>query len=317
MSRMRQRAPISRGGSGELARPRLKDRPGYWKLLWRRQRRMQRPAAAIVLLVLLIAVSAGVVHALGQSATFGERFGSGTARLGLRIQNVVIQGRQRTPEAEVANALSARPGLPILTFSVADAKRRLEQVPWVQTAIVERRLPDTILVQLTERRPFAVWQHDGRFVLVDRNGDLVTDADVASFAPQLPLIVGTGAPQAAAGLMDALASQPDIASRMVAAVRVGGRRWNLRMKNGADVLLPEAAEVPALAKLAELQTSNALLDRPLRAIDLRLPDRLMLRPQSDKTVDTSSDKSGSDKSGDKANDPQHPAAAAAAVRKPT
>jgi cell division protein FtsQ len=273
---------------------------------------MQRPAAAVLVLVLLVMVGAGAVHALGQGATVSERLGNGTARLGLRIQNVVIEGRQRTPEVEVANALSARPGMPILTFSVADARARLEQVPWVQTAIVERRLPDTILVQLTERRPFAVWQHDGRFVLVDRNGDLVTDADVASFAPQLPLIVGTGAPQAAASLMDALASQPDIASRMVAAVRVGGRRWNLRMKNGADVLLPEAAEIPALAKLAELQTTNALLDRPLRAIDLRLPDRLMLRPQPDKTGDTMSDKSG-----DKTNDPQHPAAPATVVRKPT
>ena len=43
-------------------------------------------------------------------------------------------------------------------------------------------------------------------------------------------------------------------SRMVAAVRVGERRWNLRMNNGADVMLPEGAEAPALARLMELQT---------------------------------------------------------------
>ena len=65
---------------------------------------------------------------------------------------------------------------------------------------------------------------------------------------------------------------------MVAAVRVGGRRWNLRLNNGADVLLPEGAEAPAMARLMELQTAQALLDRPVQALDLRLPDRLVVRP---------------------------------------
>jgi cell division protein FtsQ len=94
-------------------------------------------------------------------------------------------------------------------------------------------------------------------------------------------VVGLGAPQAAAPLIDALAAQPTLQGRVVAAVRVGERRWNLRMNNGMDVLLPEGAEAQALAKLVELQASHALLDRPLQALDLRLPDRLVVRPLPD------------------------------------
>jgi cell division protein FtsQ len=108
----------------------------------------------------------------------------------------------------------------------------------------------------------------------------------------VPVVVGPGAPAAAANLIDALADYPQIMSHMVAAVRVGERRWNLRMNNGADVLLPEGAEAPALAKLKELQSTYTLLDRPLQVIDLRLPDRLVIRPQPVKSENKDADKPG-------------------------
>jgi cell division protein FtsQ len=196
----------------------------------------------------------------------------------LRVRDVVIEGRQKTPEPLLRAAIGAGTGDPIVSFSVAEARARIETIQWVQSASVSRRLPDTIMVKLVERRPFAVWQHDGKFVLIDRAGEIVTDSDVASFASQLPLVVGVGAPVAAAALIDALAAQPQIQSRVVAAVRVGERRWNLRLSNGMDVLLPEGAESQALARLAELQAGHAMLDRPLQTLDLRLPDRLEFRP---------------------------------------
>jgi cell division protein FtsQ len=269
---------------------RMQDRPGRWKLIWRRQKRMVRPAIAVAGLLALGLFAAGLAHMLGQGASFGERVASSSSRLGLRVSNIVIEGRSKTPEPLLRAALGLHAGDPILAFSVAAARARLETINWVQTATVERRLPGTVLIRLTERRPFAVWQHEGKFELIDRDGNMVADSDVATFANQLPLVVGTGAPHAAAALLDALAAQPDLLSRMVAAVRVGDRRWNLHMKNNADVLLPEGAEVPALAKLAELQSQHALLDRPLQTIDLRLPDRLVLRPQPEKPVEKAGDR---------------------------
>jgi cell division protein FtsQ len=258
--------------------PKVQDRPGRWQVLLRRQRRLLAPAAAGAAVLLLLGAGVSLLHLVGQGASFGERIGDATARLGLRIAHVEVQGRLKTPEPLLRAALGITPGQPILAYSVQGARARIESINWVRGATVERRLPDTIVVQLTERRPFAVWQHEGKFRLIDRDGQVVTDSDVADFASQLPLVVGAGAPAAAAALLDVLAAQPDIQARVVAAVRVGERRWNLRMKNGADVLLPEGAETQALARLAELQAQHALLDRPLQAIDMRLPDRLVLRP---------------------------------------
>jgi cell division protein FtsQ len=148
--------------------------------------------------------------------------------------------------------------------------------------------------------------------LIDHDGKLVTDSDVATFSNQLPLVVGDGANTAAGALLDALAAQPALLARVVAAVRVGDRRWNLHLRSGTDVMLPEGAEVQALAKLAELQTSDALLDRPLERVDMRLPDRLVLRPYPEKVTDS---KRGDAKRGDGKPDAAHPAPPSNLARK--
>jgi cell division protein FtsQ len=264
-----------------LVRPQLPDRPGRWKLLLHRQRKLVGRAVAGTMVLSVLATGAGTLRGIEQGQSLREHLGKLTASVGLSVQNVVIEGRQKTPEPLLRAAIGAAPGDPILTYSVTGARQRIETLNWVQSAIVERRLPGTIVVVLTERRPFAVWQHDGKFVLIDRGGDVVTDSDVGAFAGQLPLVVGTGAPEAAVPLLDALAAEPALQPHVVAAVRVGERRWNLHLKNGGDVLLPEGAEPQAIAKLVELQKTYALLDRPLQVVDMRLPDRLSIRPQID------------------------------------
>jgi cell division protein FtsQ len=275
-----------------LPPPHMPRRPGRGRLLWRRLRRLVWPASVLCGLLVLGVAGYGGLRTIGGVGSFRERALEATAHFGLRVQEVAIEGRQKTPEPLLRAALGVHAGDPILGVSLIDARARIETINWVQSATVERRLPGTIVVQLRERRPFAVWQHEGRFVLIDHNGNTVTDSDVASFATQVPLVVGPGAPAAAASLIDALAAYPLIMSRMVAAVRVGERRWNLRMNNGADVLLPEGAEAQALAKLKELQSTYALLDRPLQVVDLRLPDRLVIRPQPVKTDSKDADKAG-------------------------
>ncbi len=258
--------------------PRMQDRPGRWKLIWRNQRRRLRSALLLGGIAALLFGGLYGVQALGDGASLRERVGDVAATLGLRVTNVVVEGRAKTPEVMLRAALGIRPGEPILSYSLDEARQRLESIKWVERATVERHLPGTILVRLTERRPFAVWQNDGKFLLVDRDGEVVTDTDVAFFHDQLPLVVGAGAPRHAAALLDLVAAHPELHKRLVAAVRVGERRWNLRMTNGADVMLPEAAEALALVRLAELHESQALLDRPLAVVDLRLPDRLVVRP---------------------------------------
>jgi cell division protein FtsQ len=253
---------------------------------------MIRPGAAVlvagvvVLGTILVGYKALPGGATGSSLTsLRDRLGSATAASGLRVTDIRIDGRENTPESLLRAALGVSRGDPILGFSLDQARTRIETLSWVEHATVERRLPGTVVVFLEERRPFAIWQNQGKYVLVDRAGQVVADQDVAQFR-NLPLIVGPGAPAAARELLLALTDRPALATKVSAAVRVGERRWNLRMNNGSDVMLPEGHEVAALDRLIQLQQEHAVLDRPMAAIDLRLPDRLVLRPRADAKDDT-------------------------------
>ncbi|HTI83588.1 MAG TPA: cell division protein FtsQ/DivIB [Acetobacteraceae bacterium] len=259
------------------------DRPGRWKLWLRRQRKFLRPSGWMVfaLFVLLIGLAVARSAAPGSTvATLRERLGGVTAFAGLRVTDVVIQGRANTPEPLLRAAIGVNRGDPILGFSVELARQRIESLSWVEQATVERQLPGTVVVYLKERRPFAIWQNQGKFMLIDRNGQVVANQNVADFR-QLPLVVGPGAPAAAAKLVDALTDRPDLQKRIVAAVRVAERRWNLQMTNGTSVMLPEGHAVEAIDRLMQLQQQHELLDRPLVAIDMRLGDRLVVRPRPD------------------------------------
>jgi cell division protein FtsQ len=253
-------------------------RPSRLKLMVRRQRRMLRPLALAAGSFVIVIAGMMVVRS-AETGGFAARLQKSFARgVDLRVQQIVINGRSNTPDDQLRAALGVSVGDPILDFSVSGARDRIESLAWVAHVAVERRLPGTVVVDLQERRPFAIWQKDHKFVLIDRNGEVVTNEAVEQFS-KLPLVVGAGAPPHAAELLDDLGKVADIADRVEAAVRVGERRWNLRLKNGITVMLPEEHQDLALAKLHELQQSQALLDRPLIFVDLRLPDRMTVRPR--------------------------------------
>ena len=266
-----------RGGAGRARRE--QDRPGRLRLWLRRRRGLAKPAALALLglgafgalgLGLYLADPAGRVRALAErAAAIGDA-------AGFEVREVILEGRANTPLDLVDAAIGVSRGDPILDFSPAEVRARLETIAWVESAHVERRLPGTILVRLQERTPFAIWQNQGRFAIIDRDGKVVTSETLDAFGP-LPLVVGAGAERHGAALYDLLLAHRPILERTQAMVRVGERRWNLRLHNGMDVLLPEGQEAPALNRLAEMHTRHALLDRPLVAIDMRLPDRMVLR----------------------------------------
>ncbi len=262
----------------------VNDRPAGWRLLLRRQRALVRPAIGVALVccvlfvVFVIARSSVPAAPGGMMSSFRERLGRMSAASGMSVNEIRIEGRENTPEPLLRAALGVSKGDPMLGFSLEQARARIETLSWVEHATVERRLPGTVVVFLEERRPFAIWQNQGKYVLVDRDGQIVADQDVAQFR-HLPLIVGAGAPAAAKTLLSALTDRPGLAAKVVASVRVGERRWNLRMTNGMDVMLPEGHEIAALDRLTQLQQEHEVLDRPLLAIDMRLPDRLVFRPR--------------------------------------
>jgi cell division protein FtsQ len=255
-------------------------------LAWPPAPRTIRIAAASAALALVLGVSihlwrAGIPDVVADAYDDARRgVLAATGSAGLKVQEILVEGRIETPAQHVLAVLDIKRGAPILAFSPAQAKTELERLAWVKEAAVERRLPDTILVRIVERRPLALWQHSARLSVIDHDGNEIKDANPAKFA-KLPLVVGDDAPKHASQLLALLALEPDLEKRVAAAIRVGSRRWNLRMDAGdgitIDVQLPEANAGAAWSRLAEIERANKLLDRNVSVIDLRDPDRLVVR----------------------------------------
>jgi cell division protein FtsQ len=198
------------------------------------------------------------------------------AKAGLRLDQVVVSGRERTQPDSILAALGIRQGGPILGFDPTRAKQRLEDLPWIKTATVERRLPGTVRIALTERAPLALWQLDGALSVIDRDGERIDRATPKDHA-DLPLVVGPGAPEHAAELLALLAREPEMNARVKAAVRVRDRRWNIVLRNGVEVQLPAETPSRAWSRLAQIERKHGVLQRDVRMIDLRLPDRMVVR----------------------------------------
>jgi cell division protein FtsQ len=231
------------------------------------------------------ALSAGIHAAvrLGRPPSAGtivrhveNRLLAASARLGFAVSDIAVEGRHTTAPATILKALDARRGTPILAVDPRRAAARLAALPWVRSAVVERRLPGTIFVRLTERRPLALWQHDNRMELIDRHGAVIPVGDLGRFA-RLPLVVGAQAASHARALLKMLAGEPALAAHVGAAIWVGDRRWNLRLDDGIEVMLPAGDPAAAWAELARLERKSAILKRDVKTIDMRLPDRLVLR----------------------------------------
>jgi cell division protein FtsQ len=264
----------ARGGSKRKVKKtaRRRARTGInWRLL-----RRALPAGAA------LAMAGGLVF-LWQDGWFGRQATAlqqaaleGSGALGLRIEEVLVEGRRRTESAAILAHLGLEIGRPIRGVDPKAARATLEALPWVRSASVERQLPGTIYIRLVEREPLALWQEDGVIRVIDRHGEVITGIEARRFAG-LPLVVGPDAPAHAATLIAVMNSEPDLRERVTAAVRVGGRRWNIQIEGRIDVRLPEADAAAAWSQLARIERQQGLLSRDVIIIDLRLPDRLVVR----------------------------------------
>src|SRR6185437_8200758 len=180
----------------------------------RRSRRWSRRQIAVVAGAGMLLVASGASWWLERSGAIAaaehaatERFYAFTARCGLAVEDVQVEGRARTSRQAILNALAIGRGTPILALDPVEAKRRLESLAWVRNASVERRLPDALYIRLVERQPLAFWHRDGVVVPsdhLDRFGNLI-------------VLVGADAPQAGGALIDMLASEPELAAHVAAA----------------------------------------------------------------------------------------------------
>lgn len=201
---------------------------------------------------------------------------AGANAMGFRIAAISLTGPKEVSREEVLTVAGVT-GRASLLFLDADAARtRLLANPWIADASVLKLYPDRLQITITERQAFALWQKDGRVGVIAADGT-VLEPFVEERYVRLPLVVGRGAERQAKDFIAILDRYPDIRSQLRASIMVADRRWNLRLKNGIDVRLPETNVEQALDRLVMLDREKKILTRDILAIDLRLPDRVTVR----------------------------------------
>ena len=215
---------------------------------------------------------------------------------GFVVNRIDVMGEGRLREDDVRRALGIYSGQYFFEPDLADAKSRVESLSWVDHALVRRLWPDRIVVQIIERKPYALWQNQGVIRLIDAKGTVISDADPMQFAG-LDLIVGEGAAMAAPDFQTELAEFPNLKARLDAMIYVNNSRWDLLLgEHQTRVQLPSQGRQAALSRLVELQASTQILDREIAVIDMRVDGRLTLTPSApEKSVNLSLQKPKKDR----------------------
>ena len=209
-----------------------------------------------------------------------------TARAGFEVRNVSAIGRVRTTREEVRNSIGAVQGAPILAVDIRAVRERIQALPWVQEAEVERALPDMLVVRLIERETLAIWDRGKKFAVVDTTGRPIPFAEPRDHA-HLPVIRGDGAAEAVPAILGMLAKERDIAQRITGLTFVSKRRWNVHLDWRIEIKLPEEGAEAAWARLAQIDRERKLLDGDIAHIDMRFDGRMVLRMAGKDTAERS------------------------------
>jgi cell division protein FtsQ len=242
-----------------------------------------RAGVAATVLILLGSAGFGIVrggHVEELTQALSDTRNGLANAAGFRITTVGINGRKQLSQDEVL-AIGGVNGRSSLLFLDADAVRdKLKANPWIGEATVLKLYPGRLQIDIVERSAFALWQQDGHLSVIADDGAVLEPYVTRRFT-SLPLVVGKGAETRARDFLALLDRYPQVRAVTKAAIFVGERRWNLRLKDGLDIRLPENDVGNALAALSKIDKEDKLFSRDIVAVDMRLSDRLIVQLSDD------------------------------------
>jgi cell division protein FtsQ len=279
MATASRKAPAKRK---KAAAPRRKVRQISWldrllRTLPFSEEDIQRAVTWVVVAALAVLALAAAQY-FGLTAATYQQYAQLAAKAGFQVQRVEVSGMERVDQLKVYELVLAEKDRAMPLVDIDKVRAELLQYGWIKDARVSRRLPDTLAVEIIERKPAAVWQRDGKYSLIDAEG-IVLQNVAAGEAGELPLLNGTDANRHAVALNDLLDNATALKAQVVGASWIGNRRWDLRFKTGETLALPEGekAAAEALLNFARMDGIHRLLGRDLIHFDLRDPERAYFR----------------------------------------
>ena len=236
------------------------------------QRVKMVPLAAVGLSL----ISAGGILYIDRQRVISELHQIG-AEVGLKLRHIHVRGRSHIEKETLLSALDLQLDTPIFSVDLHALHRRVSDIGWVRNVVIERRLPGTIYIILEERMPLALMQNNSTHQLIDATGEIIDGADPRDFT-HLKVVAGGNAAANAAPILAALRTEPELFSEVWAISFQSERRWDVHLKNGMEIRLPETDPISAWSRLAVIDREKAIINRDLAVIDMRLPKQLIVEP---------------------------------------
>lgn len=229
-----------------------------------------------VALIVLLAGAAATIMGVPQAA--GVALAEMTGRAGFEVKRIELTGVDRMERLTVYAIAADQHSMAMPLVDLEKVRSQLMTYGWIADARVSRRLPDTLLIDIVERKPAAIWQNAQKLTLIDATGVELEPVSIAAM-PDLPLVVGTDANKQIAALDTLLEAAPALKPMLAGATWIGKRRWDLRFQSGETLALPEGAPAAAaaLVKFARMDGTDRLLGRGFVRFDMRIPDKFYVR----------------------------------------
>jgi cell division protein FtsQ len=275
---------IARGGGSGRARPKSQARGGGKGA----SRKGAAPAGRLpeavrraswwIFLGMLAVLAIAVVAVLKVPQLLGTGLGEAIGGAGFSMKHVEIKGADRVPQLQVYNIAFDQPSAAMPLIDVEATRQRLLKFGWVRDARVSRRFPDTLVVDIVERKPAAIWQNNQQLALIDIDGVVLEQVRLEAM-PDLPIVIGPAANLRASELARLTTAAPQLKPMMAGATLVGGRRWDIRFQSGETLALPEGEQAAkkALVRFARMDQASPLLSRGFVRFDMRIEDKFVVR----------------------------------------
>ncbi|MGI9399907.1 MAG: cell division protein FtsQ/DivIB [Rhizobiaceae bacterium] len=272
--------PVTISDSGGRVLPRLLRRPLRKMIRFFNEGHAlsKRSLALICVFVTGSALAVSIAH----SGKADQLFERAALTAGFQIDDIKISGGSEVSRIDVLSMLDLGPEKSLFSFDVHKARDDLKNLSWVHDVTVAKSYPDTLVISMVERIPFAIWQRGEELRIIARDGNEITSFD-DRFA-NLPLVVGPGANESAADIISLTSRYPEIASRVKAFVRVGSRRWDLVLNNAVTIMLQAANPESSLIEFSGLERDFFISERAISRIDLRFDDRVVVALTDDGEV---------------------------------
>jgi len=241
-------------------------------------RRQTRPGLRTILRGgMAIGLCAMIAVGYVERAQLTEGIIEASAQAGLRLETIEVRGRSHTPKSVILAASDLTRGEPMLTISLPELHERLSAIGWIDEVAVELRMPSTVRIILTERVPMALLQTDAGHRVIDETGTVIAGADPSTFG-HLTVVAGSSAAPNAGPILNILKTEPELFADVWAVTFQSERRWDVHLRNGIRVRLPETDPRTAWSKLAIIDHSKQITNRDLAVIDMRVPDQMIVEP---------------------------------------